>query len=451
MLFFFVDSNLFLQCRPLPQLDWDRFAGLSEATVLIPSAVLAELDKHKADGNNRRAQRARAALKLFDSMLESASESVALREKPACVIARFAPEVPSDDSRSNDDSILFEVEQLARTEGNEAVALITHDTNLKVKARRRGLRFLSVPDDWLLAPEPDERDRRVKQLEERVALLEKQTPVIEISLEAGGEIELLVPDYQPLPATTVDRLVEAMTARFPMKTDFALTPTEKLMSVGGVGMFNLHPPSELEIANYQSEEYPKWEKTLRSRLQSLHTNLRLSGTAEIRLLIANAGTVPAEHVQVAIRMSEGLLNVDIEQHEKMLAAVNARPRAPKPPEPRRLSIGGLGGLHGIPDFGRPSLPEMPIRHDRDEFYRKSGKDVDTEWVWECENMRHGGEPEEFCFRIGLNAFARPSGGQMIVEVSAENLPKAHESRFPVRIVYVPGDLEAVALKWLGLT
>jgi hypothetical protein len=323
---------------------------------------------------------------------------------------------------------------------------------LKVKIRRRALNFFSVPDEWLLAPEPDERDKRVKQLEERVALLEKQTPVIEIAVDEGvQQIELLVPDYQPLPANTVDRLVEAITARFPMKTDFALTPSEKLMSVGGVGMFTLHPPSEWEIAKYQGEEYPKWAQSVRSRLENLHSKLRLKGTAEVRLLIGNVGTVSAEHVQVAIRMSDGLLNVDVRQHEKMLSAVMTRPRAPNPPEPRRARLDGLGGLQDLTDIGRPYMPEMPMRRDRDKFYLKTGKDVDAEWVWECENMRHGAEPEQFYFRVGLNALARPSGGQMTVEVSAENLPRAQERRFPIRITYEVGDLEAVAMRWLGLT
>jgi predicted ribonuclease YlaK len=125
MRFFFLDSNLFLQCRPLAELDWDRFADSEDVTLLIPSAVLAELDKHKADGNNRRAQRARAALKFLDALLESEDESVVIREKPVRVTVRFAPEVSSDDSRSSDDSILFEVEELARSHSNEAIALIT--------------------------------------------------------------------------------------------------------------------------------------------------------------------------------------------------------------------------------------------------------------------------------------------------------------------------------------
>ena len=93
---------------------------------------------------------------------------------------------------------------------------------------------------------------------------------------------------------------------------------------------------------------------------------------------------------------------------------------------------------------------MPKRHKRDEFYRKTGKDIDTEWVWECENMRHGGSPEEFIFRIGMNVQSQPSGGLMVVKVSAENLPKAAVNEFPIKVTNEPADTECAAEEWLGL-
>lgn len=420
-------------------------------TLLVPSAVLVELDKHKSDGNSRRAQRARRALQFLNSILEAPDDTLIIRTTPVKVIAQFAPEVSGDASTSNDDSILFEVAEMRRTHVNQAVGLVTHDTNLKVKAKRKGLRFFAVPDEWLLAPEPDERDKRVRQLEEEVALLKRQTPIIEIKLDGRQEIELVVPSYEPLARDTVNRLVEAMTAKFPIKTDFSLTSSERLLSVGGICVFGSHPPADWEIAKYQNEEYPKWARSLRSRLEQLHSSLRFrDATADIRLLIANNGTVPGEHVHIAIRVSEGFLNLDLEHHDKLLERLLTRPRAPSAPQPRQTSLDGLGNLRGLSGFIPPYLPAIPIRHKRDKFYRKAGKDVDTEWVWECENMRHGGPPEEFPFRVGMNAQSQPSGGLMVIEVSAENLPKSAVNQFTIKISNVPADTERAANEWLGL-
>jgi hypothetical protein len=451
MQFLFVDSNLFLQCRPLQDLDWERLCGREEATLLVPGAVLAELDKHKSDGNSRRAQRARRALQFLDSILESPDDVVVIRDNSPRVLARFAPEVSSDMARSNDDTILLEVSEAARTQGNAAVALVTHDTNLKVKAKRKGLRFFAVPDEWLLPPEPDERDKRVRQLEEEVALLRKQSPIIEVTLEGAQEIQAPLPNYEPLSPSTVDRLMEAVRAKFPMKTDFSLTASDRLISAGGIGTFRLHPPADWEIAKYRDEEYPKWEKSLRRRLEQLHSALRVrDGTVGIRLFVANSGTVPGEHVQIAIRVSDGFLNVDSEHYPKLIERLFAQPRPPSPPQPRQISLDSLGKVHDLSSLTPPYLPQLPVRHKRDEFYLKAGKNVDSEWVWECENMRHCAAPEEFSFRLGVNAQSRPSGGQLTISVSAENVPRALERRFPIKVSHVPADTEATATEWLGL-
>jgi rRNA-processing protein FCF1 len=452
MQYLFIDSNLFLQCRPLEDLDWDCLVGREEVTLLVPSAVLAELDKHKSDGNSRRAQRARRALQFLDCILKAPDDTVIVRMAPVKVIAQFAPEVSGDASTSNDDAILFEVAEMTRTHGNQAVGLVTHDTNLKVKAKRKGLRFFQVPDKWLLAPEPDERDKRVRQLEEEVARLKRQTPIIAITLDGHQEIELVVPSYEPLVPGTVNRLVEALTAKFPIKTDFSLTSSERLLSAGGIGMFGLHPPADWEIAKYQNEEYPKWERSLRGRLEQLHSRLRVrDATTNIRLLIANNGTVPGEHVQVAIRVSEGFLNTDPEHQDKLIERLFTRPLAPSPPQPRQTSLDNLGNLRELSVLTPRYGPEMPIRRNRDKFYRKAGKEVDTEWVWECENMRHGGPPEEFPFRVAMNAQSQPSGGQIEIEVSADNLPKAAVIQFRIKVSNVPADTERAAQEWLGIS
>jgi rRNA-processing protein FCF1 len=452
MRFFFLDTNLFLQCRPLTDLDWDRFSGSEEVTLLIPSAVLTELDKHKADGNNRRAQRARGALKFLDALLESEDETVVIRDKPARVIARFAPEVPNHGSRSNDDSIVFEIAEMARTKGNGACALITHDTNLKIKARRQGLTFFAVPDEWLLPPEPDERDKRVKQLEEQVARLSRLCPVIEISGGNGAAIELTVPDYAPLEPAVVTRLIECMRVRYPMKTDFSLTRSEELTAYSGFG--RKRPPPDWEVRKYQ-KEHTEWEERIRARLEKLHSALRIrEATIDLCLLVANAGSAPVEHIEVEIAVSEGLVLARPKAFSKLIEALLLPPpRPPSPPEPRTdlEDLSRQTRLSGIDAFVQPHMNSTGLRRDRDEFYLKEGKDIDTRWLWEAENMRHGKQPEPFDGKLGLQAQTRPSGGQISVCVSAGNLPEAQRRQFPVGIRYISADTETAAAAWLGVS
>ena len=66
-------------------------------------------------------------------------------------------------------------------------------------------------------------------------------------------------------------------------------------------------------------------------------------------------------------------------------------------------------------------------------------------------MLHGGPPEVFPFRVGMNALSQPSGGQMVIEVSAENLPKAAVNQFRIKVSNVPADTERAAREWLGIS
>lgn len=450
MQFLFVDSNLFLQCRPMQDLDWDRLVGQDEVTILIPSAVLAELDKHKSDGNGRRAQRARAALTFLEKLLEAPDDTVILRSTPAKVIAKFAPEVSGDDSTSSDDSILFEVADLTRTKGRAAVSLVTDDTNLKVKAKRKGLRYFPVPNDWLLPAEPDERDKRVRRLEEEVALLKRQAPIIEIALRGESIIELLVPKYEPLTSVAIERLVGKITSKFPKKSDFSLTPYERL-SAQALGTHRLSPPTNTEISKYQDVDYPEWIKKLRGRLERLHISLRIRDTkVPATLLVKNSGAVPGEHLQIALTVSEGLLVSHQSHYEKIVEGLFRYPRAPNPPQAHQTSWTDLGKFPEFREVAPLYMPEVPIQRERDEFYLKAGANADTKWIWACEKMRHGENSHEFSFIVGINAQAQPSGGQMTVEVSAENLPKPESKNFQIKIIYEPADTEKSAYDWLGL-
>lgn len=451
MQFLFVDSNLFLQCRPMRELDWDRFFGQDEVTILIPSAVLTELDKHKSDGNGRRAQRARAALTFLESLLDAPDDTVVLRSSPARVIAKFAPEVSSEASESNDDSILSEVTDLVRIKGDTAVSLITHDTNLKVKAKRKGLRYFAVPDDWLLAAEPDERDKRIKRLEDEVVLLKKQIPTIDIALHGGEVIQLVVSKYEPLSPIATDRILRKITEKFPMKMDFSLTLSQQEVLTSRVLAHRWHPPPAWEISKYQNQEYPEWEMKLRKRLETIHINFCIRDTkTPVSLLISNNGTVPAAHIQVAIKVSNGLLIAHQSQHEKLIKHLFISPRAPDPPSARQTGLEGLSTFSDIHNFSRPFIPDISVHRDRDEFYRKAGENVDTEWILACENMRHGGSPEEFSFIVGMSAQANPTGGQMSVQVSAENLPNTKSRDFRIKITTQPADTEQAVYEWLSL-
>lgn len=49
----FPDTNLFVQCRALEQLDWTIFSAFDDVRLLVTRPVQAEIDAQKGSGSGR--------------------------------------------------------------------------------------------------------------------------------------------------------------------------------------------------------------------------------------------------------------------------------------------------------------------------------------------------------------------------------------------------------------
>ena len=72
-LYLFPDTNLFIQCRPLEQLDWSEWAEFAEVRLIVCRPVQREIDNQRSRGNSRVAHRARKTYGTFREILSSES------------------------------------------------------------------------------------------------------------------------------------------------------------------------------------------------------------------------------------------------------------------------------------------------------------------------------------------------------------------------------------------
>ena len=64
-LYLFPDTNLFIQCLPLQQIDWTQWDDFDEVHLLVSRPVQREIDNQKNRGNDRVGQRARKTYQTF--------------------------------------------------------------------------------------------------------------------------------------------------------------------------------------------------------------------------------------------------------------------------------------------------------------------------------------------------------------------------------------------------
>lgn len=423
MLTLLIDTNVLLQCRPVSDLNWLALDA-EGVRVVIPVTALAEIDHAKASGNSRRAKKARDVSSMFAAALDAGAERTKIGGCENCTWEFGSGTTlwyESLDRDIKDHRIIAEALSLASSA--ESVAFLTADTLARLCAMRAGLRVLTPPQDWLLPPESDPRDKRLVALEARVTAMEKASPSIELSVERNGraviEIQEIFEYYEKPDDPTLDELVEVLKQRHPCTTPTVVDAPSHPAALLGM---RRQVPTEEDFRAYREQHYPRWLVRSRKALVRYADLFSRRGRVfKYEIVLENAGAVPADGLMIKYSIFGGgkLLPPEQEDRDRHFH-VPGLPSAPRPPEVQITS--SLGGLLNAPPPYFPDLGIGPSRAHRDPhafYWRDVGADLSDFHELECEEFRHG-RVESFEFEI-LMPSTSSSKGALVCEVSARNM------------------------------
>ena len=491
--FIFPDTNLFIQCHPLRDLDWSGFAEYDELRLLICRSVQRELDVLKTRGNSRVKKRARQILRMTVPLITGAEDYVEVKvSSPTVRLHLAAPGLPSQelldtlDYSKPDDELVGYAHRFQEERPESDVVLLTHDTGPMMTARSVGLQYRSIPDRWLIdldiSPESEENAR----LKAQVVEMRRQEPRFELEFvddEDDGipSIECFYTVYEPLSQDDIDSLMQRIQRLFPKQTDFgspepaersAPTPLGSLISIR-----QTYEPAAIDrIREYQEVDYPNWIAECESLLRNLHSDLQ-SQTVQphFRLAVLNVGSRPARDALIKIT-AKGGLQVCIEQYRHPGEPVDQTDAnatfSPPPIAPSGKWISPLGRLgsmlgdvHGLSDWKRGIMTPLPVaplplshltddfsspRRDPNGFYYKPTRPTDpTESICiECDQWRHGTDVELFEGLLCFDIEAAEIDGALEYQIHAENLSSPVHRTVPVRIRTTKTSTKPVALAML---
>ncbi|WP_457107582.1 PIN domain-containing protein [Methylobacterium sp. P5_C11] len=463
---FFPDSNFFFQCRDSKEIDWSSVTEDDLIELFLARTIQQEIDKHKAGGNSRRADRARRVNAQIRSTLLSPDKFFVLRESNPRVLMRLAPrlnperwknshlDLSQPDDRLVDEALSFQVEQ-----PELPAALLTNDTPAMVTAHHVGLRYIPIPDEWLLPPEPNATEKKIAGLERRLADLEKSVPVLVLSTlsetgSAVGRLDLSMSQYDSLTKDQIAHLMMQLELSFPMKRDFPGPQRQDTSDnafgdryAGIIGRTVWHHPLEQHIAQYK-ENYSRWKISTKSALESFHEFLNAtndSGRFAVRL--ANDGARPAEDLVVTFECA-GSITLDLIRETEITSSGLSAP--PAPPEGAYGPASGLGAeffnmarmvsrFDGIDSLlGSPSrrIAGPPPKPDEDPyaffFYQKHRIPSDS-WELRCTQFRHQLEPKEFRWKVVAKSGPGEAKGVIRIRASASNVSTPVMFNLPVRL------------------
>jgi rRNA-processing protein FCF1 len=414
----FLDTNILIQCKPLDEIPWPTlFEDRSTSILLVvPFAVVAEVDTFKAQGNERRATRAKKANALFKQILESPDGKVFIRSDTPTVECEIgtAPQHaghPNFLGDSNADrSIVLEALERQRGHDETEVAILTDDTALKVTAKRAGVTYLDVPDDWKLAPEQDAKDKKIFDLEARLKSYEKSCPTFEIGFgrfdQALSSLHVTPRFYRTFENGELDSLVKEAADAYPRITSFEGIDLPLPKPPENADRKKLSVPTQEQVEQYQ-DRYAQWLLGIREYFARMPNLLSFrERNAVVQVFVKNNGSVPASKVSVRLiargdllLASPGVLR-NSAKYEGTLAKLLVFPKPPSPPKAiwidKRLPLGEIVS----PMLRPPDLRSFfPPTHDYsfDNFYWNGKEPTEPQAEHEhlCDELSHHEETTIF--------------------------------------------------------
>lgn len=465
-LYLFPDTNLFLQCKPIEQLDWSVLGVFESVELVLTRPVQAEIDSLKSKGNSRQAGRARSASTQIRELLKVSDSRLKIRDAAPSVYLHLDPLLRPDpsvafllDYEARDDQLVGIALGYQNAFPGRAVWLLTHDTGPMASAKAVGLTYQEIPETWLLAPEAEDSAKREAALKTELDAYKRQEPKFTIAFDQDGDRRLVFTAVRhvPLTAVQVQELVDRLRADHPMATDFGETePRERTpQQNGGRTLFTpakeVFSPATLEDIDRYRQRYDEWIEGCAERLGNLAQVMQAQeAMPRIQLSIENTGSRPADDALVVCEV-QGRLYLcppeapkDDAVEKSSVDLGRALPRPPTPPAGRwtKTSRSSLGNaLARIADFGlaeqavlSPSFYQ-PTPRDPNALYFKVGRrGMPMKRIeYECAQWRHAQPSEQFVFDVWFPLEPGTHGGIARVSVHAANLTRPQRAELPISI------------------
>lgn len=498
-LYLFPDTNIFIQCKALHEVDWKLLGDFDEIVLLVCRPIQNEIDDQKGRAGGRVTDRARATAGVFRTLLIDQTDKIERADAPR-VLLRMAlmlkptPGLSGLDYADTDDALVGCAHAYAAQNPGADVRVLTNDGGPIGAATSLGFPVIAPPDVWLLPPETSPLEKKLAHAEAENARLRKTEPAFAITCRdaAGAEITAIVLTHHlfpPLNDAQIMALMQKLKDMHPLETDFGPEEPPVRASPSPAGAFfeeTWSPAKAEDIAAYRDTRYPEWLTKCQYEPRHLHYKLEAQQTTPRILFEAiNTGSRPANQVRIDI-VAKGDVAVkpppykddEDDADEDAPTKAIALPRPPEPPygrwerKPMQVS-GALGaldlahslrrqldplGIHGFNPggafaqpraFAEPFVPPMthlaPRDRDPEGYYYKGGRprEPGRDFALSCALWRHARDAEGF--EVELHVLGDVPGafnGIVTMIVHADNLDTPAEKPVPVTITIANADIYA---------
>lgn len=253
MKYLVLDTNVFLHYKDFEQIDWKSLVG-DDVTICVAQFVLGEIDKHKDQSRGKIQKRAKKISARFSEIfLKEVSTQINIEVMDNPPSSAFNDEQYHKDI--NDDWIILSA--LYSPYSDTDIVMVSGDNGILLKAKRHGLGYLLIPDTLLLAEEPSDEEKEIRQLKQQIAKYENRLP--EPKVEFENETDLL----KISKPTFVDMQKELKEYEDQLRANHAYQPTtdrkdrEGLLAMSSSLNLTYSTPAQRKEYNEELDEYLK--------------------------------------------------------------------------------------------------------------------------------------------------------------------------------------------------
>lgn len=304
MLYCFLDTNIFLEFRPLNEILWCKELNSAEVCLVVTSVVMRELDKHKSSKRRRKSKRAQDALRFLENTDVSGNHEICQN-----VSLHFErPEPLQDTLDANnlstsvpDDILIAKAIEFAAVNQSHTVAVVSGDFGVRLKARGVNL-CVPILDKFRLVPETDPLVKENQELRNELQKLQNARPKLEFGFrdEDGSTTRVLKLERGKFDTlTSEEEIQEAIRTECDLHKD----PWNRQNNEFDLPRFWLNMPTS-DLAREYRNDVDRWlNNDFRNYLIRISRYRACkSQNIVLPLLLKNTGSAPAEGTRVDIRV-----------------------------------------------------------------------------------------------------------------------------------------------------
>jgi hypothetical protein len=297
---FVLDTNIYLHYKLFTGREWKKLLECDNLTLVVPPAVIKELDEKKFTAPNKRIKRrAQKVISEFKEISEGKQVPGIQVDFPDSSIEEVDWVNLHLNPSNTDDRIIAATLALKEKSAGDEVLIVAADFGLELKAKNHDIKCVSPPEDWKRETK-DSRDKEIAELRTKLQKYQNALPDVQLLLLSTGD------NLVPALKISKDGLLEGIHTDEDIEAKLEQERKE-VKPIGTVNTINQGFISKKEILMY-NEEVREYIKKYRKYLNDVKEIQELCLTIELSPVLINEGNSPAEDIDIFLKFPNDWLN-----------------------------------------------------------------------------------------------------------------------------------------------